>query len=47
MDRDLKVAMISQLGETDFRISEGAGSDIQMEALIAGFVLAARKPGAR
>ena len=47
MDRDLKVAMISQLGETDFRISEGASSDIQMEALIAGFVLSARGYEAR
>jgi len=40
MDRALKVQLIDALGETDFRLSEGAGSDIQMEALIARFVLA-------
>lgn len=43
MDRALKVEMIDYLGETDFRLSEGADSDIQMEALIARFVLAAQK----
>jgi len=43
MDRSLKVVMIDHLGETDFRLSEGANSDIQMEALIARFVLAAQK----
>jgi len=43
MDRSLKVVMIDNLGETDFRLSEGANSDIQMEALIARFVLAAQK----
>lgn len=31
--------MIDDLGETDFRLSQGAGSDIQMEALIAQFVM--------
>jgi len=41
MDRGLKVRLIDHLGETDFRISEGASSDIQMEALIARFVLSA------
>lgn len=40
-DRALKVAMIGQLGETDFRLSEGASADIQMEAMIARCVLAA------
>jgi len=39
MDRALKVQLIDHLGETDFRLSEGADSDIQMEALIARFVL--------
>jgi len=34
------VELIDALGETDFRLSEGASSDIQMEALIARFVLA-------
>lgn len=43
MDRSLKVVMIDLLGETDFRLSEGANSDIQMEALIARFVLATQK----
>jgi len=43
MDRGLKVQMIDFLGETDFRLSEGANSDIQMEALIARFVLAVQK----
>jgi replication factor C small subunit len=41
--RGLKVALIDHLGETDFRLSEGANSDIQMEALIARFVLSAEK----
>jgi replication factor C small subunit len=40
IDRALKVELIDALGETDFRLSEGASSDIQMEALIAQFVLA-------
>jgi replication factor C small subunit len=43
MDRGLKVRLIDHLGETDFRLSEGAGSDIQMEALIARFVLSAQQ----
>ena len=43
MDRGLKVELIDHLGETDFRLSEGADSDIQMEALIARFVLASQK----
>ncbi len=38
---DLKVRMIDHIGETDFRLSEGANSDIQMEALIARFVITA------
>jgi replication factor C small subunit len=40
-DRALKVAMIGHIGETDFRLSEGATADIQMEAMIARCVLAA------
>ncbi len=43
MDRALKIELIDHLGETDFRLSEGANSDIQMEALIAAFVLSAQK----
>jgi replication factor C small subunit len=42
MDRRLKVLLIDHLGETDFRLSEGADSDIQMEALIARFVLSSQ-----
>jgi replication factor C small subunit len=41
--RELKVELIDHLGETDFRLSEGANSDIQMEALIARFVLSSQK----
>jgi len=43
VDRKLKVELIDHIGETDFRLSEGANSDIQMEALIARFVLSAQK----
>lgn len=43
IDRMLKVKLIDALGETDFRLSEGASSDIQMEALLARFVLAAEQ----
>lgn len=43
MNRSLKVTLIDHLGETDFRLSEGANSDIQMEALIARFVLSSEK----
>ncbi len=43
MDRGLKLELIDCLGETDFRLSEGADADIQMEALIARFVLAATR----
>jgi replication factor C small subunit len=35
----VKVRLIDSLGETDFRLSEGAGSDIQMQSLIAKFVM--------
>jgi replication factor C small subunit len=38
----IKVKMIDQLGETDFRLSEGASSDIQMQALIAKFVISVK-----
>lgn len=38
----IKVRMIDQLGETDFRLSEGASSEIQMEALIAKFVMSGK-----
>jgi replication factor C small subunit len=43
MERGLKVKLIDHLGEADFRLSEGANSDIQMEALIARFVLSSQK----
>lgn len=42
MDRGLKVRLIDHLGETEFRLSEGANSDIQMEALIAKMVLSSQ-----
>ncbi|MDR0439065.1 MAG: replication factor C small subunit [Methanocalculaceae archaeon] len=38
LDRKLKVLLIDHLGETDFRLSEGADVGIQMDALIARFV---------
>jgi len=40
--RELKVRLIDHLGEADFRLSEGASSDIQMEALVARFVLSSQ-----
>jgi replication factor C small subunit len=43
MDERLRVALIDQLGTTDFRLSEGANSDIQMDALIAQFVINAKR----
>jgi replication factor C small subunit len=43
MDRGLKVQLIDHLGEADFRLSEGANSDIQMEALVARFVLSSQE----
>jgi len=43
MKRGLKVRLIDHLGEADFRLSEGGDSDIQMEALIARFVLSAQE----
>ncbi|HTY15091.1 MAG TPA: replication factor C small subunit [Methanoregulaceae archaeon] len=47
MSPDVRVAMIDHIGETDFRLSEGADSDIQMEALIARFVMTATGTGSR
>jgi replication factor C small subunit len=43
IDERLRVALIDQLGTTDFRLSEGANSDIQMDALIAQFVINAKR----
>jgi replication factor C small subunit len=43
LDRGLKVELIDHLGETDFRLSEGANSDIQMEAMIARFIKSSEK----
>jgi replication factor C small subunit len=42
MEGSLKVAFIDAIGETDYRLSEGANSDIQMKALIARLVLCGR-----
>ncbi|MBP1928053.1 replication factor C small subunit [Methanolinea mesophila] len=44
MDPGQRVALIDTLGEADFRLSEGASSDIQLEALIARFVLLSGNP---
>ncbi|WP_421908457.1 replication factor C small subunit [Methanolacinia petrolearia] len=41
IDRKLKVEIISHLGDADFRISEGANPNIQMEALLAKCILSA------
>ncbi|MDR3102132.1 MAG: replication factor C small subunit [Methanocalculaceae archaeon] len=38
IDRWMRVCLIDHLGETDFRLSEGADADIQMDALLARFV---------
>lgn len=38
LDRRLKADLIDAVGETDFRLSEGADADIQMDALIAKFI---------
>ena len=43
MDDSLRVALIDQLGITDFRLSEGASSDLQMDAMIAQFVMHAKR----
>jgi replication factor C small subunit len=43
IDRRLKVRLIDHLGEADFRMSEGANSDIQLEAMIARFVVSSEK----
>lgn len=39
---ELKVQFINSIGETDFRLSEGANERIQLEALIADFMLLSR-----
>jgi replication factor C small subunit len=43
MDRGLKVRLIDHIGETDFRLSEGANSEIQMEGMLARFVIASEE----
>ncbi len=45
IDRKLKVRLIDHLGTADFCLSEGANSDIQLEALIARFVVSSEKHG--
>ena len=39
----LKVRLINSIGEIDFRLSEGANERIQLEALIAEFVLSSKE----
>jgi len=43
MDEELRVALIDHLGTTDFCLSEGAGTDIQMEALVARLVMTSKR----
>jgi len=38
----IKVQMIEKLAETDFRLSEGANSRIQIEAVVAHFTVLGR-----
>ena len=38
----LKVLMIEKLAEADFRLSEGANSRIQIEAVVASFAILGR-----
>ena len=38
LERNVKTDLIDAIGETDFRLSEGANADIQMDALIAKFI---------
>ena len=40
---NIKVQMIEKLAEADFRLSEGANSRIQIEAVIANFAVLGRK----
>ncbi|MEI7826560.1 MAG: replication factor C small subunit [Euryarchaeota archaeon] len=42
IDDQLKVQLINGIGEIDFRLSEGANERIQLEALVAEFVLLGR-----
>ena len=39
---NIKVQMIEKLAETDFRLSEGANSRIQIEAVVANFTVLGR-----
>jgi replication factor C small subunit len=41
----LKVRLINSIGEIDFRLSEGANERIQLEALIAEFMLSTQETG--
>lgn len=43
MPDEYKVELIDKLGEYEFRISEGASEDVQIEAMLAQFVLIGRK----
>ena len=38
-----KVALIEKTGETEFRLVEGSNAHIQLESLLAQFVLAGKK----
>jgi len=42
LDDDLKLRLIEKVGETEFRITEGSDEFVQLESLIASFVLAGK-----
>jgi replication factor C small subunit len=42
---NIKVQMIEKLAEADFRLSEGASPRIQIEAVVANFVVLGRHIG--
>lgn len=43
IENNLKVELTKQTGETEFRLVEGSDEFIQLEALLAGFVMAGGK----
>jgi len=42
IDPELKVKLTEKTGEIEFRMVEGSDEFIQLEALLAGFVMAGR-----
>ncbi len=43
ISENMRVELLDKIGETDFRLTEGANERIQLEALIAHFMLAGKK----